>query len=152
MSRLSTILRFGASAILAAAFVVFGGGWLVHEYVSHHTGRRVGLTVIRGLTLLTHPPGQGTQSHPEKAKRMLTGFVQVGFTVGPDGHAHGIHVIRSEPKGQYEEAARELIAARRYKPSKAGHAETRVVHFQVPASTLEKNQGSGGGDGSSGGS
>jgi len=142
MSRLSAILRFGVSGLLAAALVFFGGGWLVHEYVGHKPGQTVGLTLIRGVKLLSHPPGKQTAPAPQKKKSgpMLRGFVQVGFTVGPDGRAHGIHVIRSQPKGEYEQAAREVVAARQYKPTKAGHKETRIVHFQVPASTLAKHK------------
>lgn len=145
MSRISVIVRFGVSGLLAAALVVFGGGWLVHEYVGHHADKTVNLTLIRGISLLSHPPGKQTAASPKKSGPMLPGFVQVGFTVGPDGRAHDVHVIRSQPKGRYEAAARELISARRYKPSKAGHKETRIVHFQVPASSLsDQDQGQGG--------
>lgn len=136
MPKLSVIMRFAVSGVLATVLAVFGGGWLVHEYVIHKPGQGVGLTVIRGIRLLTHPPGQAGPAGKRHEQRMLTGFVQVGFTVGPDGRAHGIHVIRAEPPGQYEEAAREVIAARHFKPSRSGYEQTEVVHFQVPAAVL----------------
>lgn len=146
MPKLSVILRYAVSALLAAALAIFGGGWLIHEYVGHEPAQTVGLTVIRGIRVLSHLPGQEKSADKQRPKQMLTGFVQVGFTVGPDGRAHGIHVIRAEPPGRYEEAARELIAARHFKPSESGHAETRVVHFQVPATVLRaKDSGAQGG-------
>ncbi len=137
------ILRFGISAVLASALAVFGGGWLVHEYVRHKPDQNVGLTLVRGIHLLAHLPGHGASETKAKPQEMLNGFVQVGFTIGPDGRAHGIHIIRAEPPGQNEEAAREVIAARRFKPSLAGQKQTKVVHFQVPASLLGSGSGSG---------
>lgn len=142
MSRIATSLRFLVSALLAGALLLFGGGWLVHHYVGHRPAQTVGLKVIQGIQYIGHLPHSGTSTPPKKQEPMLTGFVQVAFTVGADGRAHDIHVLRAEPPGEYEEAAREIIAARRFKPQASGKGaaakRTQVVHFQVPASTLEK--------------
>lgn len=148
MSRFYVLLRFAAAAVLAGALIFFGAGWLVHKYAGHHPDQTVGLTIIRGVQLLSHVPGQGTSTQAKQSQQTLKGFVQVGFTVGADGRAHNIHVIAAEPPGQYEQAAREIIAARHYKPAppgkKGGVERTEVVHFQVPTSVLTDNGGKGG--------
>lgn len=148
MSRFYVLLRFAAAAVLACALIFFAAGWLVYKYAGHQPDQTVGLTIIRGVQLLSHVPGQGTSAQANRARQTIKGFVQVGFTVGADGRAHNIHVISAEPPGQYEEAAREIIAARHFKPvppGKKGPAErTEVVHFQAPTSVLTKNNGKGG--------
>lgn len=152
MSRFYVFLRFAAAAVLAGGLVFFGGGWVIHKYAGHEPAQSVGLTVIRGIHLLSHVPRQGTSAKAAKSQQTIRGFVQVGFTVGADGRAHHIHVISAEPPGQYEEAAREIIAARHFKPGpagKKGSAErTEIVHFQAPTSVLTSNtadNGEGGG-------
>lgn len=151
MSKTATILRYAGSALLAGAFVAVAGGWIVHRFVGRQPSRTVGLTVIRGIQLITHVPGTQSLGAAAQSGPMLPGFVQLGFKVGADGRAHDIHVIRAVPPGQYEQAAREIVAARRFKPAagKAGGIErTEVVHFQVPASVLSA-QSQGGGSGGS---
>lgn len=139
MSRILVILRFAAAAVLATALVFFGAGWIVHKYFGQRSDQVIGLTMIRGVQLLTKVPGQASTPKAASAGKQIKGFVQVGFTVGADGRAHHIHVIASEPPGQYEEAAREIIASRHFKPgAKKGVERTEVVHFQVPASVLGK--------------
>lgn len=152
MSRIYTILRYAGAALLAGALVFFGAGLIVHKYLGgRQSDQMVGLTVIRGIKLLTHVPGQASSSSAAKAQQQqLKGFVQVGFTVGPDGRAHHIHVISAEPPGHNEEAAREIIASRHFKPVKPGSKasgveRSEVVHFQVPASVLTGGSGSGSG-------
>lgn len=148
MSRFYVFLRFAAAAVLAGALIFFAAGWLVYKFAGHRPDQTMGLTIIRGINLLSHVPGQGTSAQAKQSQQTLKGFVQVGFTVGTDGRAHNIHVISAEPPGQYEEAAREIIAARHFKPlppGKKGPAErTEVVHFQVPTSVLTQNNGKGG--------
>lgn len=144
MSRFFVLLRFAGAGALAFALIFFGGGLLVSHFAGHHPDQTVGLTVIRGIKLLSHVPGQGSSARPEASNQQtLRGFVQLGFIVGPDGKAHHIHVIASEPPGQSAqvEAAREIIASRRYKPvppgsKKSGVQRSEVVHFQVPTSVL----------------
>ncbi|MGH8273947.1 MAG: energy transducer TonB [Gammaproteobacteria bacterium] len=140
MSKLSIFLRFLASGLIALAILVLGGGWIIHEYVGHDPAQTVGMTVIRNINLLSHVPGKGNHKDKNSAAkhkptRMVPGFAQVAFTVGTDGRAHDIHVLRSAPKGVYDQAAQAVIAARHFKPPKSGHAteQTEIVHFQVPA-------------------
>jgi len=149
MSRFYVFLRFAAAAVFAGALVFFGAGWLIHTYVGHEPAQTVGLTMIRGVHLLSHVPGKGTSAQAGKSRQTIKGFVQVGFKVGADGRARDIHVISAEPPGQYEEAAREIIAARHFKPAPAGKKgpvqRTEIVHFQAPTSVLTDNKSSGGG-------
>jgi len=149
MSRFYVILRFAAAAVFAGGLVFFGAGFLVHKFAGHQPDQTVGLTVIRGIHLLSHVPGQGTSAQAGKAQQTIKGFVQVGFTVGADGRAHDIHVIAAQPPGQYKEAAREIIAARHFKPAPAGGKNsaqrTEIVHFQAPTSVLTDNKTASGG-------
>ncbi len=148
MSKFYVILRFAAAIVLAGALVFFGAGWLVYAYVGHRPGQTVGLTVIRGIQLLSHVPGQATSAPAKESQQMLKRFVQVGFTVGADGRAHDIHVLAAEPPGQYEEAAREIIASRHYEPAPPGKKRvaqrTEIIHFQAPTSVLTNSNGKGG--------
>jgi TonB family protein len=141
MLQTSALIRSVVSALVAAVFILCGGAWLVHHFIGHEPSQTVGLKVIRGIELIGRVPGSGTRIAAKEAPT-LTGFVQVGFMVGSDGRAHDIHVIRAVPPGQYEEAAREIIASRRYKPAPPGKSgareQTEVVNFQVPASVLEQ--------------
>ncbi|MGH8162351.1 MAG: energy transducer TonB [Gammaproteobacteria bacterium] len=154
MGKLATPLRFLASGLVAGAVLLFGGGWIVHHYLGHHPEQTVGLTVVNNVKLLAHVPGTDKQTKDKSAdkaapQREVPGFAQVAFTVGADGRAHDIHVLRSVPEGVYDQAARAVIAARHFKPSKSAHGaeQTEIVHFQVPASALKKganDAGSGG--------
>ncbi len=152
MSRLFVLLRFAGAAVLAGALVFFGAGFIVHHFAGRESGQTVGLTVIRGIKLISRVPGQASSAKPAAAKQQtIQGFVQVGFVVGPDGKPHHIHIIAAQPPGLNEEAAREIIASRRFKPVPAGSKQSgversEVVHFQVPTSVLS-GSGKGGGSG-----
>lgn len=128
----------------------FGAGLIIHHFAGHESGQTVGLTVIRGIKLISRVPGQASSAKADVARQQtIKGFVQVGFIVGPDGKPHHIHVIAAQPPGLNEEAAREIIASRRFKPVPAGSKQSgversEVVHFQVPTSVLTSS-GKGGG-------
>ncbi len=154
MGKFATPLRFLASGLIAVAVLLFGGGWIVHHYIGHDPARTVGLTVIRNVKLIARVPGTDAQKKRGKpadkaAERKVPGFAQVAFTVGADGRAHNIHVLRSVPAGVYDRAARAVIAARHFKPSKSGQGfeQTEIVHFQVPADALGKDAGKAGSGG-----
>lgn len=100
MVKLRTPLRFLVSALIAVAILLFGGGWIVHRYIGHDPAQTVGLTVIRNVKLLAHVPGADKQAQDKSAdktrpEREVPGFVQIAFTIGADGRAHDIHVLRS---------------------------------------------------------
>lgn len=146
LSRTGTVVRYVGSAGLATLFVLGGGAWLVHSYVGGQPSQTVGLEVVRDIHLLTHLPSTArtNSGSSEQKTDMITGFVQIGYTVQPDGKPTHIHVISAEPKGQQSklEAAKEIIASRHFKPAydKAGHPIPRqastVINFQVPASAI----------------
>lgn len=138
MPRFSVILRFAVSTLLAAALVVLGGGWLVTRYIGHQPSETVGLTVIRGISLVEHIPEREKKAGKPR-EPMINGFVQISYRVGADGRPHDIHVIRAEPPGMYDQAAIQIVATKRFKPPNAkgtAKLKTLVVHFQVPASAL----------------
>jgi TonB family protein len=145
MSRFTTFTRFLVSGLIAVAILLFGGGWIVHHFFGPNPSQSVGLTVIRNVKLLAHVPGSATRKKPAVAerKRTVAGIVQIGFTVGADGRAHNIRVLRSAPKGANAAAARAVIAARHFTPPqtkrgrKIEHSE--ILHFQVPANAPKKS-------------
>lgn len=69
----------------------------------------------------------------------ITGFVQLRFTVQPDGRATDIRVFGAIPPGIYEDQAIAQVRARRWDPAldEAGRpvarAATEIVEFTVPA-------------------
>ncbi len=71
--------------------------------------------------------------------RKVSGFVQLEFTVQPDGRAIDVHVVGAEPKGYYEQQAKQIVESRLYTPGAgtSGGPEARhgseVIHFSVPA-------------------
>jgi|SRR5690606_7948952 len=74
-------------------------------------------------------------------ERDVSGFVQLEFTVNPDGSVSDVDVVGAVPAGIYEDQAKQIIAARRYTPEFTGDAatarrETEVIQFSVPADTV----------------
>lgn len=73
------------------------------------------------------------------APRKVSGFVQLEFTVQPDGRATDVHVVGAEPHGYYEKQAKQIVESRLYTPAAgaSGGPEARhgseVIQFSVPA-------------------
>ena len=69
----------------------------------------------------------------------IQGFVQVRFTVQPDGSATDVRVFGAVPEGYYEAQAIEQVRARRWQPAldddgrPVARTATEVVEFTVPA-------------------
>lgn len=69
----------------------------------------------------------------------IHGFVQLRFTVQPDGRATDIRVFGAVPPGYYERQAIDQVRARRWEPGvdEDGNAVSRrateVVRFSLPA-------------------
>lgn len=147
MSRTATILRFLVCGLIAIAIFVGGGAWLVHHYLGDKPKDVIGMKIVRGLDLITTIPGvEGTAAkalQQDKAQRFIPGFVQIAFTVGKDGRAHNIHVVRAIPEGRYELAATAVIAARHFKPPESAQAaakeRTEIVHFSAAESGHSEN-------------
>jgi TonB family protein len=73
--------------------------------------------------------------------RQVEGFVQVEYTVFPDGRVENVEVVGAQPSGVFEDQARELIRARDYTgqvspAEQQGERRTEIVDFTVPASEL----------------
>ena len=57
----------------------------------------------------------GVPEYPEAARaRGVRGYVEVEFTVTPDGNVEGARVVASEPRNMFDAAALAAIARRRY--------------------------------------
>lgn len=75
----------------------------------------------------------------EIAPREINGFVQVVFTVEPDGSVSDARVFGAVPPGYYEEQALERVRARRWDPGVdadgniVAREATEVIEFTVPA-------------------
>lgn len=75
----------------------------------------------------------------ELAAREVTGFVQLVFTVQPDGRATDVRVYGAVPPGYYEEQAMAAVQERRWEPGydAGGRAvarrATEIIEFSVPA-------------------
>lgn len=71
----------------------------------------------------------------------IEGFVQVRFTVLPDGSATDVRVFGAVPAGYYEEQAVEQVRARQWEPAvdengnRTQRDATEVVRFTLPADT-----------------
>ncbi|WP_406672133.1 TonB family protein [Natronospira sp.] len=77
----------------------------------------------------------------ELPERQVTGFVQVEFTVYPDGSIEDAEVVGARPAGVYEEQALQRVQARDFSgqvspAEQDGERRTEIVEFTVPASEL----------------
>jgi|GEM_PF-3594222 len=77
----------------------------------------------------------------ELPERQVSGFVQVEFTVLPDGSVEDVEVVGARPAGIYEDQARQQVEGADYtgqvSPAEEdGERRTEVVEFTVPASDL----------------
>jgi hypothetical protein len=74
----------------------------------------------------------------ELAPREVSGFVQLTFTVQPDGRATDVRIFGAAPAGHYEEQAIESVLARRWDPDldasgrPVARRATEIVEFTVP--------------------
>lgn len=148
MSKTATIVRYLVCGVVSLAVFVLGGGWLVHYYLGNKPQHAISMKVVKGITLIHSVPGldnSGKNKSAEQPQRMVPGFVQLTYTVGKDGRAHNIHVLHAVPEGVYEKAAQTVIEGRRFEPAKSEQAasveHTKVVHFRVPASEVNHDNG-----------
>lgn len=86
------------------------------------------------------PPSRLPPPPPmEFARADINGFVQLRFTVQPDGRATDIRVFGAVPPGVYEAQAIEQVRGRRWQPGtdEQGRAVARpvteIIEFSVPA-------------------
>lgn len=74
------------------------------------------------------PPPAPEFSLPE---RTAPGFVQLEYSVQPDGSATDIRVVGAVPEGRYDDAARAMVAGRRYAPNVIDGQPVESVRSEV---------------------
>lgn len=100
----------------------------------------------RERTGMVKPERELPPPPPAIAEREISGFVQVEYTINPDGSVDDVKVIGAAPKGVYEERARAQVARRMHAPAYNDAGEpvarrtTEVVEFSVPANELLKSK------------
>lgn len=79
---------------------------------------------------------------PPLPERQISGFVQVEYTINPDGTVSDVQVLGAAPSGVYEERAVAQVSRSMHAPAynEAGEPvarrTTEIVEFSVPASEL----------------
>lgn len=83
---------------------------------------------------------------PPVPERQISGFVQLEYTIEPDGTVSNVHVLGSAPSGVYEDRAVADVSRRMHAPvyNDAGEPvarrTTEIVEFSVPASELRSSR------------
>lgn len=78
---------------------------------------------------------------PPMPEREIAGFVQLEYTINPDGSVSDVRIIGATPSGVYEEQAIEQVSRRMHAPTfedgePVARRATEVIDFSVPASAL----------------
>jgi TonB family protein len=79
----------------------------------------------------------------ELPERRVSGFVQVEYTVFPDGTVESVEVVGAQPEGFYEDRALQRVQGRDYSgqvspAEQDGERRTEIIEFTVPASDLDR--------------
>lgn len=91
-------------------------------------------------------PEEKLPQPPPLPERQITGFVQLEYTIEPDGTVSNVRVIGAAPSGVYEERAIAEASRRMHAPvyNDAGEPvarrTTEIIEFSVPASELRSSQ------------
>ncbi|MGD8827330.1 MAG: TonB family protein [Gammaproteobacteria bacterium] len=161
MPRLRVALRFVVSFVVAGALVLTAAGLAIRYFTGDKYAPAKAFVVpgVRYIDLKEHPEilkmlrdKQGRDESktppppPSEPARQVSGFVQVAYTVNPDGSVSDVKVIGAVPAGYYEREARRIVSARHYQPEvengkAVAHRETDVIHFTV-SSTHRSGDGS----------
>lgn len=133
-------------------------GLQFYEPEEPETGRQfvdVTRATPQELRLVRELLGQDERTLPEPppppppvlAPRQINGFVQLAFTVQPDGTTRDVEVLAAVPEGVYETRAVEEIRNRRYPPRYDSDGRpmpserNEVVHFSVEAQPQPREGG-----------
>lgn len=146
-------LRY-AAALAAATLLVLLTTALILDFFDNPNTDPV-LEVVHGVDVLhlaEHPEIEAQMRQqvvrnvpepppPPDFEREVSGFVQLEFTVNPDGSVSNVDVVGAVPAGVYEEQAKQIIEARRYTPeftadTATARRETEVIQFSVPAESV----------------
>lgn len=154
-------LRMLVCAAIATVLVVTMAGVGVRWFYDREEQEEQTLRVMEQINLTTmgETPGAGERERrqqrefvregpedrppPPVPERQVEGFVQVEFTVFPDGRVENVEVVGAQPSGVYEDQARRIVRSRDYtgqvSPAEQdGERRTEIVDFTVPASEVPR--------------
>jgi len=157
--------RLMASAVVATIVVVVVVGSAIRYYEPEQEDRALSaLQEIRIVSLAENPAladairrererngdvsprNEPPPLPPSRPSREIAGFVQVEYTINPDGSVSDVRVIGAAPAGVYEEQAVAEVRRSMHAPvfNDAGEAvarrTTEIVEFSVPASRLAESR------------
>lgn len=156
-------LRLLLSAAAACAFVIVVVGIGIRVYNKPKEYQAITpLQEVRVVNLRENPElaeiirkkraGQQTEPEPRTPpppvipEREITGFVQLEYTINPDGTASDVKVLGAAPAGVYEEQAvartqRSMHAPAYENGEPVARRVTEIVEFTVPASEVVQKRG-----------
>jgi len=78
------------------------------------------------------PLSQPSPNYPQRAlEEEKEGVVRLRLSITPDGHVSDATVIRAEPSGWFERAAKDVVERWRYEPSEFGGTTEVDVEFKL---------------------
>ncbi|HEX6928144.1 MAG TPA: TonB family protein [Gammaproteobacteria bacterium] len=156
----STWFRFLASGVIAGVFVIAVVGTAIRFYTPSPEDPLLSeLEQVRIVSVADNPalaeairrerekhqgvlPEPVPPPPPLRPEREISGFVQLEYTINPDGSVSDVRVVGSAPSGVYEDQAVAEVSRSMHAPAfnDAGEAvprrTTEIVEFTVPASQL----------------
>lgn len=151
------MIRLLVAMLVATVLVVTGAALAVSWFydvdregeATYEMMHQVGLTSLdehpelrerQTTDFLENPPEE--PERPEfRDEREVEGFVQVEFTIMPDGSVEDVEVLGAQPSGIYEEQARQQVRSGDFahladprEPD--GYRHTEIIDFRVPASEV----------------
>lgn len=154
------LARFLASLAVATVVVVTVVALGVRYYHSDdddQTETMPDLNEVRVISLKDNPelarmireardqPADPLREMPEPVElpeREIQGFVQLEYTVNPDGSVSNVRVVGAAPAGVFEERALERVRNSMHAPAyedgePVARRTTEVIEFSVPSSELQ---------------
>lgn len=151
---MNSAVRIAISFVAAGLLVFFATGITLlaiedeepkpPSFTQLASGHNVRVLSEEELQLMLRRAGRLDVDRPEPPStsslppRQIRGFVQLEYTVNPDGSVSDVNVIGAVPEGYYEAQAKAMIEAKRFTPTfengKAVASEhTTIIDFSVPA-------------------
>lgn len=153
------MIRLLVAMLIATVLVVTGAalavGWFYdvdrEGEATYEMMNQVGLTSLdehpelqerRTTEFLDSPPEEPERPDLDD-ERQVEGFVQVEFTILPDGSVEDVEVLGAQPSGVYEEQARQQVESGDFAhladPQEPdGYRHTEIIDFSVPASEVSE--------------
>ena len=157
---MATLFRILASFAIASVFVLTLVGISIRYFVEpEDDGPILEYEEVDVISLADHPDladaVRREREEPKESKaptpppplpeRQISGFVQLEYTVNPDGSISDVRIIGATPSGVYEEQAVEQVRRQMHAPGyeegePVARRATEVIEFSVPASALVESQ------------